>query len=219
MIRLNVHRESWQFPELMERWGFTRDTDVKRLIQRGELTPYATFARDLHPVAMVDGAPMVEAELLPVHGDLWLVQGLAMKVDNFDYFYRFMSSVPNWSEGAEGQLWALPETTSSDDVLLTFVVSDDNRLAVEKAHLDKQPSQKSQNVKDRLLVTLALDRLNWKAGKDVDFTGLTEVIDGTGAYGIPVSYNSAKKHIRDLVETLGVADLSRTATAEVSLPP
>lgn len=209
MMRLNIRRDSWQFVELMERWGWARNTDLKRLIQRGELLPYATFARELHPTVMVDGLPVVEEHAIAVHADLWVVQSLSVKVDTHDHYYRFLATVPNWTCGEDGQLWALPEPVSTDGVLLTFVVADENRIAVEQAYNERATSQRSQDVKDRLLVTLALDRFSWKQNKDIDFGGLTEVIDATNAYGIPVSYNAAKTNLRELVERIKPTDLSR----------
>lgn len=224
MTKLKVHREAWELGELAEKWGVkdSQQRDLRRLVMQGLLRPYAMFNRELCPVVIAeDGEPIPIGDPAPYVGNLWLVQDLAQPFSNFDCFYRVLRDGPG--DGPEVAYYVLPEPMTLSEALALFVVTDEDRLEVERAHGlqgdGATPGQREERTRDVMLVTMACELYGWEPGSERS-TGATELILRAKELGFSLSYPTVRKHLKESWERAQPVRVSEVARADTpSLNP
>lgn len=224
MMKLKVHRASWELEELAQKWGVkdTQQRDLRRLVMHGLLRPYAMFNRDLQPVVIMDGGEVVPiGGPVTYSGNLWLVQEMAQPFSNFDCFYGVLRDCE--TDGPGAAYFALSEPMTLSEALALFVVSDENRIEVERLHglaEGSAPSGREEKTRDVMLVTMACELYGWEPGSERS-TGATELIARAKELGFTLSYPTVRKHLKESWERASptlAAEAARAAAPVEGIP-
>lgn len=192
MLKPKASRAQWTFTELRAKWGWS-ELDMRREIMAGTLRPAIHFHREMHPALVIEGEPIYErANLVQVSQWLWLVPECGRQIDNFECVYVMFRD----GDRAEANYLALPEPLTLTQLLVIGVVFDSNVRELEQplaANTDL--SKREERTRDLIIVNLAFHALGWDPASDRS-KGVTQLVQMGQANGLPVNYDTAKRHLR-----------------------
>jgi hypothetical protein len=193
---LAVTRKYLTRDELLERWGLRTDLDLRRLVMDGTLRMCVMRQEELTPAEVVNGMVRpLAAGPEAVRG--WLYPQFPVQFLPFDCAYGVVSDMSTPVEGCS--LWALPQPITLTQLLAEGVAMLDDVLDAEaatKLDPDRQLSAREEKTRDRLLTVLAAEHLGWTPWEDGRDLKLADLLNAAKAYGVPLSRNAAKDHLR-----------------------
>lgn len=196
MRNLAVLRKYLTRDELLERFGLRTDLDLRRLVMEGVLRLCIMRQQELVPVMFIDGrAQPLDVEPVAVRG--WLYPQFPVQVMPFDCVYGVVCDMVHPVEGSS--LWALPQALTLSELLAEGVAMLDDVLAAEEVmnrDPDRELSAREEKTRDRLLTVLAAEHLGWTPWEEGRDLKLGDLLKSAKDYGLPVSRNAAKEHIR-----------------------
>lgn len=196
MRNLAVLRKYLTRDELMERFGLKTDLDLRRLVMAGVLRLCIMRQEELAPVQLVDGRlHALDVEPVAVRG--WLYPQYPVQILPFDCAYSVVCDMVEPVAGSA--LFSLPHPMTLTDLLAEGVAMLDDVLAAEEAMArdpDRELSAREEKTRDRLLTVLAAEHLGWMPWEDGRDLKLSDLLRAAADYGLPLSRNAAKDHLR-----------------------
>ena len=196
MIPIKVEREEWSFPELAHRWGMNKDplfSDLRRLVMQGRLRPYLWAHDTFQQVALLQEGPVAVGEPERFCGPLWAPIECADRTGNLEVVYRALSDAPTQTECTRYWLPVRGGPIALSEVLEDFVVSDENRSAVEPGKEAREvdgAKDKREALSDAALILgLAFDNYGWDPLADKR-TGVSDMKEALERVGVPLAWNT-----------------------------
>lgn len=192
-------REYLRVSELFARWRVDKAaTDIHWAIMKGVLKPciwvrgeYAELSLDGNgglELVEVAGAPVARAV------NAWCYPCNPTQVDAYELAYTHVCD----RSGEEPVYLALPEPLLLSDLIARGVVLMDALAEAEAALKVQQEDElhgKERLTLYRLLVSSVCEQYGWDPAGERS-TAVADLVRCSDAYGIPVSYNAAKEHLR-----------------------
>ena len=199
-MKIKIQRPYYTLPELAQKWSLS-GLDLQRAIMAGSVKPCVMLDEYLHPVAVVDGAPVVLREAAPIKVRKWLYPVYPVQIEPFNFRFEMLCDMAEPVEGCT--LYGLPQPLTLVDLMghpLDAVVMLEDMQQAEAALRpvgdDDDLATKEKNTLSRMLVTMYVTTYGWDPRNDDERSeGLTSLIRSAEGLGLPISYNTARKHL------------------------
>ncbi len=194
-MSIRIKPDYLAFSELARRWKLEPGSfDIHRAILNGSLRPSLYVNAPLFRIKLVDGAP------LPLTGERealsgWFYPVYLQQIAELDCAFQLVAEVAEPTE--ETPLWALDTPMQLGELLQRGVVMMPDLQQTEHAlgGSGDELSAKDERTRDKMIVSMAFQLYGWDPAGDKS-KGVTEMMRDAQANGIPVSYNTLKKHLR-----------------------
>lgn len=196
-MNIKIPRDVWSLPEIHKRWKI-EPLDLYRAIMAGILKPCVMLDYDLMPVAIVDGVATILPDVEPERVRRYVYPAFVQQTEPFNFRCEYVCDMAATVEGCK--IWRLPQPVT---LLQLMEIAVCMREDVEEAEAALMPvrdddtlTTKEKNSLARLLVTMYVETYGWNPD-DERAEGLTSLVRSAEGLGLPVSYNTARKHLSD----------------------